>query len=252
MYDFGNSDLHSNKIDFGDVAAVDALTAYSIAFWINVNAAVAGSSDLVSKWSANTGWIVQLNSSEQMVMFHGDGAANTSVTCTTAFVVGTMAHAVITWDGSNVDFYIDGALINSPAMTRSIADTGDALEIAQGVAGNQGVAMALGQLMIWNVDIGAGGVTSLYGGVVPRGDALKVWAPGYTDPGLELVGQNSATKTGTVTIIEDAFATWPVPHLEQSTLLNTTAGVPPPPSSVTNPGGGKYAVRGLYHDTGAL
>jgi hypothetical protein len=223
MYSFGAADVHSNGIDFGNLAALDAPTAYTAAFQIIQNVAAGGGSYFFAKrTSVNKGWGFRLSATNQIDVRHHDGATNNNVSSTGTLTIGTLASVVASWDGSNMRFVIDGSNDSNPAFTRAAATNASVVVIGNASGLTTGNGVSLGHVMWWDVALTQEECESWHGGVIARPASLKFWAPGWTDPGIEIIGQATATKTGTVTNIEDAFAASTIPGLhKQSPLYGT-------------------------------
>lgn len=210
MYDFGTSDGNSNAINFGVLTALDAPAAYTMSAWVELQTLVAGGTAvfIFSKRNdaadANDGWSWGIEAAEKPRVIHGDGTTTTAVVANTALTIGTTHHLVLTWDGSNCDFYLDGVADGTPAQTRTITTNPGSdvtiCDLDDPVA--NGSAARIGHVMFWDAAATTQEAISIYAGGIPNPANLKFWAPGWNDPGTDIVGQVAGTKVNTVTIKE--------------------------------------------------
>ena len=212
MYSFGSSETHANAIKFGDLAAMDAPTAYTLAMWMSISdpdGDLTSDAVLFDKWDsvATTGWSFGIDSDEKLQIIHGD-SASTAVLSTSALGLG-MHSIVLSWNGSNATFHVDGVADGTPALTRAITANAKQVRIGNSPALNVGFPGSVGHVMWWDKFLNAQERAMYHAGVIPQPSDLKFWAPGWTDPGIELVGQATAVKEATVTIVEDALTTVP-------------------------------------------
>jgi hypothetical protein len=209
LYDFGNSDSHSNRIDFGDISALNAPTVYSTAFQLYVNAVVNARIIFSKGQGSSHYWAIGTDTSTptKIVVKHYDGTLS-SATSTGTLTLTTIHTVVVVWDGSNVYFYFDGVAAGSPALTRTPGSNSDNVTLGNHDSGASGAACRTGHAMWWDVALTAQEAQAWHGGMVCRLDALKFWAPCISDPGSDYWGGNAGTKSGSVSITDDFFATW--------------------------------------------
>lgn len=211
MYDFGVADGHANQIHWGDLAAFDGLTSYSFAMQIYVHANPGGARVLFGKWGGGVGWMIRMKAGRILESVHDGNVSNT-----TAATVGltTQETLVVRWDGANSHFLFNGAVHEAEAQAQAI--TANAINFGIGGDAASGVGCRLGHFMGWpNTFLTDEEAESYHAGIIPRPAALGHWAPGWTDPGIELSHQTVSTKVAVVTIVEDAFEQWPTlpkPH----------------------------------------
>lgn len=245
-YNFGTSDGHSNYIHFGDIAGMDAPVVYSVAFWVYINTTSGGNRVVIAKRSGGVGWRVVINSSDKCQAYHEDsGAGSYSTEAGTAVGTGAWHHLVVTWDGSNIRYYLDGVADGSPAFTQAI--DANAVNVTIGADGATGLAARIGHMMWWNVALSTDEGPMVYGGMIPRLDALQFWVPGIMDPDSDWISQTAGTKSGTVTIVEGSNKSWLWPFDDDiDTLVGAGAGAAAiqigdtPVLELDLPGGTKY------------
>lgn len=210
MYNFGNTNNHGNAIRFGNLAALDNPSAYSLAMVLEVTTGgnqmlIFGKGDYSS---ATTGWFLELITGPKIGIAHGNTTYVQATANSTNLPSGKNL-IVVTWDGSNVDYYVNRVADGTPAF--AITANTNVSEVKLG--GNQpntatfGAAVNISNAMWWDVALTAEEAAG-WPEQIPRMDSLQFWAPGYTDPGAEFMGQATVTKAGTVTIIEDSI-NWP-------------------------------------------
>lgn len=214
MYDFGTTDAHSNSISFGDLGDLDGLTVSSWAFNITVNTFPGGTRTIFSKKidgaSASAGWIINVTGAGALVLAQSDGVTQGAAASGDGFlVVSVPATIVVTWNGTTFKAFKDAGTPASVGLTQEPIANTDAVTVGNEGANGNGIAVRIAHVMYWNVALTDDEARSYHAGIIPRANALKFWAPGWTDPGIELVGQATATKNGTVTIVEDKLITVP-------------------------------------------
>lgn len=198
----------ANRIAWGDLAMMDTPAAYTIAFDLYLNAT--GAVGVVfSKYDHGTepwkGWRCYIAADDKLYLNHGNGVdANVEVAATTAYSGSTYYRCMVSWDGTNADFYKNGAADGTPAFSQTLTANSQTTCIGSDDGGGSNSPNGyIGHVMWWDAALTADEAAMHYAGVIPRAPNLKFWAPGWSDPGMELVGQASGTKAGTVTIVED-------------------------------------------------
>lgn len=211
MFNFANATPHGDYIHFGNIAVMDAPVAYSYAVWLNKTASADGVGTFFGKRpddSSGGYWNIYTDNVDKINVQHYDGTA-TIVTANTALTVGTTQHIGGTWDGANMDFYLNGVPDGTPAFTRAITTNSVAVTIGDIIrTGSLGLQCKIGQVMWWNVALTAAEMASVYAGFIPRVDRLKFWPECIYDPGFDRIGGIAGTKVGTVSIALDDYKTW--------------------------------------------
>jgi len=221
MYDFG-ADANANEIAFGNLAALDNPTAYSFAATITIDAGAIGTRSFFGKGDLSTGadgWWIEMDVNEKLRVSHGNGGYVAGTASTNA-LSGTK-YVVVTWDGTNVKYYINKVANGTPAYNTPAATNAIAVKAGDnGVATALGASANIGHIMWWDTALSVQEAQSLPQNI-PQIDNLKFWAPGWSDPGIEIVGQATATKAGTVNIVNDA-----VPYCMMPGRGQTWKGMP--------------------------
>jgi hypothetical protein len=231
MYDFGNTSGHGNSIHFGDMSVFDGLTAYTFAFWMKLNIANVGSDPIIwQKYDGTNGWAVRIDTDEKLYILHGASASSKS-----GLVMDTSTHhVVVTWTGTVLKILVDGAEFLNTSFSTSPGSTTTNVRIGTNDAGTLGFPGRVGQLMAWNVALSDQDAQGVYAGSLPRPESMIFWTRAWEDPDYNLFAQEQGTKTGTVTIVEDAFNSWaypikarrpnvkPTPPAENLSLLSTS------------------------------
>ena len=212
MYSYGGASGHGNAIKFGDLNALDAPSVYTLAFWVTVNLLPLGASDtMIAKadGAAADGWSVSVLTDGELQVRHTDTTSDTATSVTANITTG-YSSIVIMWDGAtHCHFFQNGGSAESIALTKSIGANATDMTVGNYSNHSGGAAVRLGHVMWWDVALTTQEAQSWHAGIIANPADLKFWAPGWTDSGIELIGQATSAKTGTVTIKEDKFKSVP-------------------------------------------
>lgn len=225
MFNFGTTDAHNNAMTYGDIAALDAMSLYSFAFWIIVNTQPASNPWCFGKHDSSVGgWIAGITNPTVPQLRHrsASGGAFNTVNASSSIGTGSIHSIVITWDGATARFYIDGVLDASPALTRTL--TANSIAVAIGNlsnTNNSGVACSMGQVMAWDMVLTQGDVNSYHAGVQPQAASLIFWVKCTADPGVDEVSKNTGTKIGTVTLLANNVDSLYLGGSVENTILET-------------------------------
>jgi hypothetical protein len=180
---FAATENHGKAIHFGDLAVLDAFTAYTFFFVLRLEIGLAGSPHILSKGNATVdtnGWIVRGRSDEKLEILHGAGAGfTTSTSNTTALVVGATHRIAAVWSGTTLSWFRDGIADGSAAFSAAIAAATHDFTV-----GNRPAALALGfpgaigQIAIFNVALSTAAIDRLMNGRVRPNEfaSLKFWS----------------------------------------------------------------------------
>lgn len=97
--------------------------------WCNPSFLNANARALVGTNNNSSGWRVDATSTA-LRYTRANGVATTT-SFTTTLVVGTRIHVAITYDGTNVRFYINGALVSGPTANARSVTTANPLRVGQ-------------------------------------------------------------------------------------------------------------------------
>lgn len=197
--DFGSGDAHANSIVTANV--LDAPSAMSLAMWIYVTTDPAGTSSITSKRSAaqGGGWQLRLASDRKPGFVTTDGGSNESSPSNLALTAATWEHLVVSWDGSDVYFFVDGSKSGGlTGHTHACGTSANSVDIGNAINADAGAAVSIAHLMGWDVALSDDEVASLYAGGLVQTDNLVHWYSGDGDPGKEQMSGGVATKNNTV------------------------------------------------------
>ena len=213
MYDFGNSSGHNNYINYANVPDVENDTSMAFAVWFEANAVNAGDRHVFAQFAGGDGWSMTFDRNEKLGVRH-DGVdihAGTVYTVDSTPHSFIMSHAPSPTDGR---CYRDGDTLGDASVSGFAPSTSSGpatMRLGTYGQGNgeasAGAACKLGQVMVWDVDIGTAGVTLYHAGVtIPNFLDLKFWVrcvgtPATTDA---VIGGPVVSVNGTITEHADA------------------------------------------------
>lgn len=210
MYDFGSANDHSNAILLSDLSALDAPTSYSMAFWLDWDAASSGTwAEIFSKWVATAGWIVRINpgTNNKLLVLHTSAAGTSTSITSDSNVGGSEESWVITWNGTQINLFRNGVpeASNPFAMTRTIGANAAQVCIGNRAALSLGFGGKIGHVMHWNGTVlSAGEAVQYHKGVIPQREFLTFWAKGTRLVGKDEIGGRVADDEGTVSLAAGA------------------------------------------------
>ena len=192
-----------NRVSYGDHADWDGNTAMSWAYHVNPDTLV-DASRMIAKGTGNTDpWNIFMRTSGVISLLISNGTTFSFTDSTNVLVAGQDNTVVVSWDGSNVTFTINGAA-ETIALSETMQAGADVLSINNRTAGTLAMDGVMEHVMLWNVALTANEALSYHNGMIPRPSSLTFWNPCYIDTMPDLITGNAATKTGTVAI-EDGF-----------------------------------------------
>ncbi|HPD45595.1 MAG TPA: immunoglobulin domain-containing protein [Anaerohalosphaeraceae bacterium] len=152
-----------NGIDCGTWNPSEATGQLSVSVWVKWNGPNGGYQGIVSKrngWGLNDMWCIECNNAEGVVSFSRDGSWPPSGERT--FTVGQWEHYVVSFDGTTVVIYLNGAEIARGNFSFG-AVTDATVNIGSSDSWN-GFNGAIDEVVIWNRAITAEEVGKLYNG----------------------------------------------------------------------------------------
>lgn len=200
----GTSDKITTAADIGS-----GISALSVAFWIYVGD-ITSQATVAAQWLTTgnqRGWSVECNTSEKMQLWlSSDGSGAEGETTATALTQSTWTHVTITYDGTNVRFYLNGVLDTTSAT--SVATIFDSTNNIIVGAVNSGAAQffpgRLADFRVYKSTLTAAEAASLYQGTSPD-DTVFLHLPLCEGAGAiahDVSGnQNHGTITGTESAI---------------------------------------------------
>jgi hypothetical protein len=207
---FGSSAMHSNALRYGNITALNAFTAYTMALWIYVTTAPSASTTdyIAAKWSGTDGWLLGLfrdstgTGTRLSTTHYQSSAAATGLGIANEIVTGSWNHVAVTWSGTQALFYLNGALTATRALTQAIGTNSSNFVIGNLTSENNGAAAILQDFMIWTTALTADEIRAVRVGGIPQGDALVIHNGCMAAPGYDYVSGTVPTKVGTVTTNE--------------------------------------------------
>lgn len=220
-FDFGGTKTHSNGVDYGNVTALNAPTAYTIALLLKVEIADPATS-IFSKQkttSVANGWRLYINTTRTLQLQHANADAfSSTATPTGALSTGQWYRVVVAYDATDTQLYVDGTNTSSASPTSAPGTTTNGVRIGSTGAGSDGAAIDTAHVMWWNVKLNAQEARS-WPWVIPRPTSLKFWAPCSAVTEKDLIGGNAGSLAGTVNIVEHGRHT--IPQFNQSQFADS-------------------------------
>lgn len=221
MLDYGTTDDHTNVSEFADDDRIEAPTPtnYSVAFFFRFRNTMANFRNPWSKIESGVaGYGMEVrnqsgSSDDEFRTRHtkvtGGAASDTTEMVISPGFPDTETHSlVVTWDGSNHRYYLDGALHTTNAFTGNsvVEDSGVGLNLGNNDTHDNGAPIALGHFMLWiNTVLTVVDVAQYNDGkTIPRASKLTYWIPGTENPPIEKLTQVTATNSGTVALLADS------------------------------------------------
>lgn len=218
-YDFG-ADQHNNRVNIGDI--LDAPTACTLSCWIFIDEAPsAASSHIMVRRDGGTsdGWALRIatNLKPDWVTIVATSAEVSASSA--AITVDKWTHLLLTWDGSDVVFYIDGTS-NTTAHTKACGATTRNADLGAWNGNGRGVDCHMSDIMFWTTALSAVDAASAYAGGIPAWDSLVGWWPGHGSPGYNLIDGTAAVEENTIAYLDSVVRGNPSPGRPQPQLMN--------------------------------
>jgi len=204
-FSFGSADEHVNSMSYGDINAMDAPSAYTIAFWYkHADGTLSANEHVLMAKGLAAGWYISSVNSGQIRVRHAAGGGNFNDFASDTYLDRTAwTHFCITWSGTNMELYENGSSTEGPdAFNIAIVANASPVTLGNLSDDSTGVACSLAHVMWWDVKLTAQEVTSVYAGMLPQGDNLKFWQLCDDKSQTDLISQASPTLAGTVTEVE--------------------------------------------------
>ena len=191
-------------VTFGDISDIENINTLSIGFWFKYNSISTSADGLISKDDATRvdgNWYIALQSNQ--VRFFLKTANGQDALNSTTLSTGTWYHTLCVWDGSNMKIYINGTLNNSISVTNAtgtLGSTNDGVRIGRRV--NERLDGSIDEVAIWNSELSASDVTTIYNSGVPNDisslSPLHWWRCGDGDTAPILTDNGSGSANGTM------------------------------------------------------
>jgi hypothetical protein len=127
-----NFDGTDDYINIGDNIDFSGNTPFTAGAWINPDTLPGSAARFLAKYDAGTAgeWFLDIDSTGKIDFLRECGTYGTSSTVTVS--TGTWSHIVGVYDGSNLNIYLNGKLVNTKADSCSISNTAVDLTIGAG------------------------------------------------------------------------------------------------------------------------
>jgi hypothetical protein len=162
------SDSVQNRVTLGDNYDFTGTASFSIELWMTPTVANTHYRRVVSK-EGTGGWWFELNASSvspanRLYFTRKDsGGGNDYLQTAGGLAAGTTYHIVVTYDGSNLRLYVNGALANGPvASSRSLPNTAAVLTLGNSSATGDPYGGLLDEVAIYTSALSATQVADHY------------------------------------------------------------------------------------------
>lgn len=184
---------HAIELDEPDIDdLLDGETEFSISFWFKPNTALNTNGNLFSSLSSgggNDGWALEVESSTELRLWAIDNfglGGYFRLTFTHSMTSGNWYHIVVTYDGSNdaagANVYINGTALSKVVDVDNLnfpynnIENQDDLQIGNGNFFGGVRTGAYDELTVWEKELSAGEVTTLYNSGVPGNPRIQLGA----------------------------------------------------------------------------
>jgi hypothetical protein len=169
-------------VHFGNVAGADSLTVMTIAATIKtgtLGASIYGIAGML-EGAALTGWEFRLDASNRLEFLVGTAAGAVTANDSNVLADDTIYSVMVSWDGSNAQFSIDGVLKDSPALVATMGATAGSTFLGIGGrygSGTRGFNTTVQDVVVWDVALeGADPAASYHVGAIPQPEDMVFWA----------------------------------------------------------------------------
>ncbi len=153
----------NNYVNAGNPATLNITSNITIAAWVNETDCA--HHEIIDKWGSG-GYLFNMFSGCVPSLYATGGTfskANTWITATSSIVTGTWYQVAVTYDGSNVAFYINGVPAGSTAATGAWNTSNATLGIGQNRAANWFSGL-IDDVRIYNRTLSASEISAMYNG----------------------------------------------------------------------------------------
>jgi len=119
-------DGSDDYIDVGGADFYDLTAPFSVSGWVNIHKDLS-ENDVFGKYNDGNGWIFRKYNNVLQLWFDGNGHASKAYNPPT----NEWEHWGATWDGSQVKYYVNGALFDSVSTTDTVKSSGNTLKLGQ-------------------------------------------------------------------------------------------------------------------------
>lgn len=198
----------TDKLGYGDLAALDSLTAITIAVSFHISSLPSAIRGVYGKWGSSGGHKVTILSTNKLQLAVSNGTTIASLGTSAALAANTPYHAVLAWDATldTMDIFLNGVLENTGAVANIAATNNNTGVVTIGNDPSSPTARAfpgqISSVMVWNVRLTRNEMASLYAGGLPRPASLVFWSPCLFKAQPDLIGKATATETGSVVEVD--------------------------------------------------
>ena len=202
-------DATNAVVDLGNNYKFSGTASFSVEAWFKSTnlSPTGGSNHIIGAYDGTKGWrLVCLGAGINKFYFarYDSGGGLDAATGTTVASTGTTYHVVVTYDGSNIKLYVNGALEATTSSTRSITAAGTNLKIGASVTGVGSMIGTLDDISIYNTALSASTVAAHYAGSAGATVAAPPLAASVALPvagtGVSTTAQVAVDTTATATV----------------------------------------------------
>lgn len=230
----------TDAISYTDIAALDSLTALSIACTIKLDT-IGVLGVIASKFASLQGWQLSVLTTGKLQLKIGNGTTSSIVNSTASLVAGTVYRIVVTYNATTdkVIFYINGVTEAAKAIANiSIGNSTAAVTLGNAPSGSNALDGDMENVAMWSTVLTAGEALhyTVGGRLTGNGGGLQFFQPCWSNAQRDLISGSARTIAGTVNEVE-GFSTHPFavqPHfgrLQQTVItkllkvINETLGI---------------------------
>ncbi len=201
MWDFGNSDSHSNQVIYSNVTSLNALTTMTMAAWVELNALMTATNlDYFGKYTPSVGWNMVFTGSEGIRLIY-NGSTTGQSGAGLISVDGIPHSTMYTIASGSGDTWFDGV---DQSNVSGFAPTTTSNVVKVGAVAS-GAPCKVGHAMAWDADVGTVGKDNYHSGNIGAGPPaladLRFWTKcvGTPPTDAEIPVGDPGTKNNTVT-----------------------------------------------------
>ena len=211
-----------------DADSIDLIGNYSICFWFNANSIGEGNGGRVLDKSGTGGYVVGFTATNTLFVNNG---ASSKTFASSAYTFGVPHLCVITYDGSNLRLYIDGALFDTVAQTTNPSANSNTLYIGNRSGNDRTADADLDDIRIYKGRVLDGTeIANLFAGIDPTTTNLSAHWKFDEGSGTSATDSSGNSATGT---ISNATYVSPLPVSPSASASSSSSASLSPSASIS-------------------